>query len=85
MTDETQKLADIGKEPLPTTSQEAARKLVTRADELVTLLKSQRDMLRQRGMNLPTGVLETVMHVKTRLESLNKQILTTLIELRTLK
>ncbi len=85
MTDETQKLAEMGKEPLPTTSQEAARKLVTRADELVTLLKSQRDMLRQRGMNLPTGVLETVTHVKTRLESLNKQILTTLIELRTLR
>jgi len=85
MTDETQKLAEMGKEPLPTTSQEAARKLVTRADELVTLLKSQRDMLRQRGMSLPTGVLETIMHVKTRLESLNKQILTTLIELRTLR
>lgn len=85
MTDETQKISEMGKDAPPATSQEAARKLVARGDELVSLLKSQRDMLRQRGMNLPTGVLETVTHVKTRLESLNKQILTTLIELRTLR
>lgn len=85
MTDETQKFSEVGKDKLPATSQEAARKLVARADELVTLLKSQRDMLRQRGMNLPTGVLETVSLAKTRLESLNKQILATLIELRTLR
>ncbi len=85
MSDETVKLDEFGREAAPATSQEAARKLVTRADELLTLLKSQRDTLRLRGMNLPTGVLETVTHAKARLEALNKQILSTLIELRTLR
>lgn len=85
MSDETAKLDEFGRDAAPATSQEAARKLVTRADELLTLLKSQRDTLRLRGMNLPTGVLETITHVKARLESLNKQILSTLIELRTLR
>jgi PAS domain S-box-containing protein len=85
MTDETAKLDDLGKGTLPSTSQEAARKLVARAEELVALLQNQRETLRLRGMNLPTGTLETVVNVKARLEGVNKQILTTLIELRTLR
>ncbi|MCU0463877.1 MAG: GAF domain-containing protein [Anaerolineae bacterium] len=85
MTDETQKLDEMGSEGMPATSQEAARKLVIKADELVTILQTHRETLRLRGMTLPTGVLETVNHAKARLEALNKQILTTLIELRTLR
>lgn len=85
MTDETQKLDEMGSEGMPATSQEAARKLVIKADELVTILQTNRETLRLRGMTLPTGVLETVNHAKARLEALNKQILTTLIELRTLR
>lgn len=86
MTDDTYKLDDPGSvTDMPASSQEGARKLVQRADDLLTLLKSQRDMLRQRGMNLPVGALETVTLIKTKLENLNKKIVSTLIELRTLR
>lgn len=85
MTDETHKLNDQGGTDMPASSQEGARKLVQRADDLLTLLHGQRDMLRQRGMNLPVGSIETVQLVKSRLEQLNKKIISTLIELRTLR
>lgn len=85
MTDDTTKLDDLGKSAPPSTSQEAARKLVARAEELVALLQNQRETLRLRGMNLPTGTQETIVNVKARLEGINRQILTTLIELRTLR
>ena len=85
MTDDTFKLDEAGAMDMPASSQEGARKLVQRADDLITLLKGQRDMLRQRGMNLPVGALETVQLIKSKLEGLNKKIITTLIELRTLR
>lgn len=85
MSEDTFRISEGGPSDLPNNSQEAARKLAQRADDVVTLLKSQRDLLRQRGMNLPTGALETVLTVKSRLEALNKKIISTLIELRTLR
>src|SRR5690606_40188220 len=85
MTDGTHKIDDAGGVDMPASSQEGARKLVQRSDELITLLKGQREMLRQKGMNLPTGSLETVQLIKARLEQLNKKIISTLIELRTLR
>lgn len=85
MTDDTFKLDEFGALDMPASSQEGARKLVQRADDLITLMKGQRDMLRQRGMNLPVGALETVQLVKSKLEGLNKKIIATLIELRTLR
>ncbi len=85
MTDDTHKLDEAGNSDMPASSQEGARKLVQRAEELITLLKGQREMLRQRGMNLPVGALETVQLVKSKLEQLNKKIISTLIELRTLR
>lgn len=85
MTDDTHKLDESGSTDMPASSQEGARRLVQRADDLITLLKGQRDMLRQRGMNLPIGALETVQLVKSKLEQVNKKIVSTLIELRTLR
>ncbi len=85
MSEDTYRISEGGPSDLPGNSQEAARKLAQRADDVVTLLQSQRDLLRQRGMNLPAGALETVLTVKSRLESLNKKIVSTLIELRTLR
>lgn len=85
MTDDTHKIDDAGGTDMPSSSQEGARKLVQRADELITLLKGQREMLRPKGMNLPTGALETIQLIKVRLEQLNKKIVSTLIELRTLR
>lgn len=85
MTDDTHKIDDASGSDMPSSSQEGARRLVQRADELITLLKGQREMLRQKGMNLPTGSLETVQLIKARLEQLNKKIISTLIELRTLR
>lgn len=85
MSEDTFRISEGSPSELPNNSQEAARKLAQRADDVVTLLKSQRDLLRQRGMNLPVGALETVLTVKSRLEALNKKIVSTLIELRTLR
>lgn len=85
MTDDTHKIEDAGGTDMPASSQEGARKLVQRADELITLLRGQREMLRQKGMNLPAGALETAQMVKLKLEHLNKKIISTLIELRTLR
>jgi class 3 adenylate cyclase/PAS domain-containing protein len=85
MSEDTVRKEELGKAEKSASSQEAARKLVQKADELTTLLKNQRDVLRPRGMTLPTGTLETVQAVKARLDNLNRQILNTLIELRTLR
>jgi adenylate cyclase len=84
--DETNKIpvagADTTSEP---TSQEQVRQLVRRVDELIELLRNQQEILRKRGMNLPSNTLDSLRTLKIRLDSLAKQLVNTSAELRTLR
>lgn len=66
-------------------TQEVVRDLTQRISELAGLLRSQQDILRKRGMNLPSGALDTLRTVQMRLEAMNKQQLNAQIELRQLR
>jgi adenylate cyclase len=67
------------------TVQELLRQLVAKVNELSGLLRSQQDLLRRRGMNLPTGSLDALRALQQRLEALNKSLLNSQIELRQLR
>src|SRR5262249_50315550 len=45
----------------------------------------QRDILRQRGMNLPSGSLDSLKNLKTQLDKLGNQLGGTLVELSQLR
>jgi class 3 adenylate cyclase len=66
-------------------TQELIRELTQRITELSGLLRSQQDILRKRGMNLPSGALDTLRSVQVRMEAMNKHLLNTQIELRQLR
>lgn len=66
-------------------AQTAIRQLVRRVDDLTELLRSQQDALRKMGMNLPSGTLDGLRSLKTRLETLGKQSSSTLVELGMLR
>src|SRR5690349_15207678 len=66
-------------------TQEVVRELTQRTIELAGLLRSQQDILRKRGMNLPSGALDTLRTVQLRLDALSKQLLNSQIELRQLR
>ncbi len=67
------------------TTQEQIRQLIQRTNELVELLRSQREILRQRGMNLPSGSLDSLKQFRTQLDKLNNTLGSTLTELRQLR
>jgi adenylate cyclase len=79
--DEGQHLQDAGS----SSTQEHVRQLDTRVDELTELLRSQHEMLRQRGITMPLGALESLRTLKTRSTSLAKRLNSTLDELRQLR
>ncbi|MFN8375008.1 MAG: adenylate/guanylate cyclase domain-containing protein [Anaerolineae bacterium] len=63
------------------------RQLKTLVAEVSASLKSQRDILQKRGMNLPPGALQNIATIETDLGKLEEQILndqTELTQLRTL-
>jgi adenylate cyclase len=64
------------------TSEARTRQLVRRVGELSQLLKSQQDILKQRGMNLPSAALQTLTSLNPMLENLAKHTLMSGIELR---
>ncbi|MFN8375009.1 MAG: GAF domain-containing protein, partial [Anaerolineae bacterium] len=84
MTDERTAKTQTGEHTIAST-QEVVRELTQRITELAGLLRSQQDILRKRGMNLPSGALDTLRTVQMRLEALNKQLLNSQIELRQLR
>lgn len=83
--DETNKIPVVGSDNTEPTSQEQVRQLIRRIDELIDLLRNQQDILRKRGMNLPSGSLDSLRTLKIRLDSLAKQLVHVSSELRTLR
>jgi len=49
------------------------KQIVTRLNEANGLLRSQRDILRQRGINLPSGAMENLRAVKKQIDLLNRR------------
>lgn len=64
---------------------ELVRKLSKQVDDLVQLLRSQRDMLKQRGMNLPSGSLDNLRTLKSNIDTLGKQVSNGTVELQRLR
>ncbi len=64
------------------TSQEQIRQLSQRANDLIDLLRHQRDILRTRGMNLPSGSLDSLKMLRTHLDKLANNLGHSLTELR---
>ncbi|MBC8099717.1 MAG: GAF domain-containing protein [Armatimonadetes bacterium] len=84
--DDTNRIQAAGAaEPAEPSSQEQVRQLARRTEELVELLRTQQEILRKRGMNLPSGSLDSLRTLKMRLDSLAKQLVHTGTELRTFR
>jgi PAS domain S-box-containing protein len=64
---------------------EQVQALIRSCNDLIELMRTQRDVLRQKGMNLPPGSLDQLKMIKTRLEALQRQLTGTQIELRQLR
>jgi PAS domain S-box-containing protein len=64
---------------------EILRQLNQRINDLIELLRSQREMLQQRGMTLPSGSLDTLRSLKVRLDALQRMTAATQIELSQLR
>jgi adenylate cyclase len=65
--------------------QDLIRQINTRVTDLSGLLRSQQDLLRKRGMNLPGGALDALRTLQTKLEALTKGLMNNQIELRQLR
>lgn len=65
--------------------QETLRQLDRRLTDVTNLLRQQRDMLRQRGVNLPSGALDSMRTLKKHLDNLKMAELNTQAELRSLR
>ncbi|PJF27683.1 MAG: hypothetical protein CUN52_14175, partial [Phototrophicales bacterium] len=48
--------------------------LIKRVNDLFELLRSQRELLRQKGINLSTGTLDNLRSIKARLEAIQRQV-----------
>ncbi|MFW5692125.1 MAG: GAF domain-containing protein [Chloroflexota bacterium] len=68
-----------------TTGQQRLRQLTKQVDDLAQLLRTQREMLKQRGMNLPSGSLDNLRTLKARIDGLTRQYTNTMIELQRLR
>jgi len=66
-------------------TQNQVRGISQQITDLVQLLTSQRQMLQKRGMNLPSGSLDSLNTLKRRLDALSRQLLTEQLELRRLR
>jgi adenylate cyclase len=66
-------------------TQEQIRQLNQRITDLSELLRAQQEILRQRGMNLPSGSLEALKTLHTRLEKFAQEQVSQQIELRQLR
>lgn len=66
-------------------AQTLIRQTQRRIDDLIELLRSQQDLLRKRGMNLPSGTLDSLRNLKARLETLSKQVAGSQVELGMLR
>lgn len=83
--DDTNRIAAVTPEDAEPTAQEQVRQLARRVDELIELLRNQQEILRRRGMNLPSGSLDSLRTLKIRLDTLSRSLVTASAELRTLR
>ena len=67
------------------TSQEQLRQLNQKVNDLIELLRSQREMLRTKGVALPSGSLDNLRTLKRRLDALSRQQMNSNLELRRLR
>jgi adenylate cyclase len=67
------------------TAQEQIRQLAQRVNETLEMMRSQRDLLRQRGMSLPANSMDTLKTLKTGIDKLNNNITNLLTELKQLR
>jgi adenylate cyclase len=70
---------------LHVSTSEQIRQLSQRTNDLIELLRAQRDILRQRGMNLPVGSLDSLKNLRIQLDKLGNQLGGTMIELGQLR
>ncbi|MEZ4669360.1 MAG: adenylate/guanylate cyclase domain-containing protein [Anaerolineae bacterium] len=65
--------------------QEQIRQLLQHTNDTLELLRNQRDVLRQRGMNLPANSLDTMKGLKSAVDKLGSNVTNTLTELKQLR
>src|SRR5262245_30897565 len=75
--------AKISKQQAST--QEQLRQLNQRVKDLIELLRAQQDVLRQRGMNFPSGARDNLKTLQTRLDKWGKELVSAQIELGQLR
>jgi len=68
-----------------TNSSTKLRDLTKQVNDVMGLLRTQQDMLRQRGVNLPSGSIDSLRALKKRLDVLQKTIGDSQTELRSLR
>jgi adenylate cyclase len=64
---------------------EQVRAVSQRVNDLIELLRAQRDILRQRGMNLPPGALDSLKMLRSNLDKLGNTLGSSMIELSQLR
>ncbi len=72
-------------EQISQTSSARLNAILKRVNDLTELLRSQRELLRQKGINLPAGALDNLRSLKARLEALLRQLDNNKIELQRLR
>ena len=69
----------------PLTTNEISRQLQGRVNDLIELLRSQREILKAKGMSLPSGSLDNLRAMKSKIDSIRKQLGGNLVELQSLR
>ncbi|MCU0480018.1 MAG: GAF domain-containing protein [Anaerolineae bacterium] len=75
----------MSNENTPQNSSARLTAILKRVNDLTELLRSQRELLRQKGINLPSGALDNLRSLKARLEALLRQVDNSKIELQRLR
>jgi adenylate cyclase len=66
-------------------TQERTKMLVRQVNNLIELLRSQRNMLKQKGVNLPPGALDNLRTLKRQVDMLSKKLMRSQVELKQLR
>lgn len=66
-------------------TQERIQLLVNQVNNLIELLRSQRDLLKRKGITLPAGALDNLRTLKARVTGLSKQLVNAQVELKHLR
>ncbi len=67
------------------TAQEQIRQIAQHANDTLEMLRSQRDVLRQRGMSLPPNAMDNLKALKNGVDKLNMNITNVLTEVKQLR